>query len=35
MTTSLKVGISTNDRMLLLLSATCLTPGLDLTFDRA
>ncbi|MEC7647526.1 MAG: ABC transporter substrate-binding protein, partial [Pseudomonadota bacterium] len=35
MTTSLTVGISTNDRMLPLLLGDVPTPGLDLTFDRA
>ncbi len=35
MTTSLTVGISTNDRMLPLLLDDVPTPGLDLTFDRA
>ena len=34
MTTSLTVGISTNDRMLPLLLGDVPTPGLDLTFDR-
>lgn len=35
MTTSLSVGISTNDRMLPLLLGDVPTPGLDLEFDRA
>ena len=35
MTTSLTVGISTNDRMLPLLLGDVPTPALDLTFDRS
>jgi 4,5-dihydroxyphthalate decarboxylase len=35
MTTSLTVGISTNDRMLPLLLGDVPSPGLDLTFDRS